>query len=122
MRVLRQVLSSRLNWMLLFAPLAVVLPAAGAPAVATLSVAALAIVPLAGLLGEATEVLAAYSGPRVGGLLNHHRGDPGGPAGAGESLNHRLDHREPAARPGFEHVVRRPAPWFADFRPTPCPR
>src|SRR3990170_6574546 len=70
MRVLRQVLSSRLNWMLLFAPLAVVLPAAGAPAVATLSVAALAIVPLAGLLGEATEVLAAYSGPRVGGLLN----------------------------------------------------
>ena len=70
MRVLRQVLASRLNLLLLLAPLAVILPAAGAPAAATLLAAALAIVPLAGLLGEATEVLAAYSGPRVGGLLN----------------------------------------------------
>ncbi|MDW8319289.1 MAG: calcium/proton exchanger [Anaerolineae bacterium] len=31
---------------------------------------ALAVVPLAGLLGEATEVLAAQVGPRLGGLLN----------------------------------------------------
>jgi Ca2+:H+ antiporter len=32
--------------------------------------AALALVPLAALLGDATEELAAYTGPRVGGLLN----------------------------------------------------
>jgi len=28
------------------------------------------IIPLAGLIGEATEALAAYTGPRIGGLLN----------------------------------------------------
>jgi len=31
---------------------------------------AIAIIPLAGYIGESTEVLAAYTGPRVGGLLN----------------------------------------------------
>lgn len=31
---------------------------------------ALAIIPLAGLMGEATEEISYYSGPRVGGLLN----------------------------------------------------
>ncbi len=32
--------------------------------------AAIGVIPLAGLMGEATEELAAYAGPRVGGLLN----------------------------------------------------
>src|SRR5437016_11812456 len=32
--------------------------------------AALAIVPLAGILGNATESLAHHTGPRIGGLLN----------------------------------------------------
>ncbi len=32
--------------------------------------AALGIVPLAGILGRATEELALHAGPRVGGLLN----------------------------------------------------
>ena len=32
--------------------------------------ASLSIIPLAGLMGEATEEIAAYSGPKVGGLLN----------------------------------------------------
>lgn len=32
--------------------------------------AALAIIPLAGIMGEATEEIAFYSGPRIGGLLN----------------------------------------------------
>jgi Ca2+:H+ antiporter len=31
---------------------------------------ALAIIPLAGLIGEATEALSLYTGPRIGGLLN----------------------------------------------------
>src|SRR5205085_504181 len=38
--------------------------------VARSAVAAAAMVPLAGLLGEATEELAIHAGPRVGGLLN----------------------------------------------------
>jgi len=31
---------------------------------------ALAIIPLAGLMGEATEAISSYSGPRIGGFLN----------------------------------------------------
>ncbi len=31
---------------------------------------ALAMIPMAGFIGEATEVLAAFTGPRIGGLLN----------------------------------------------------
>ncbi len=37
---------------------------------ATFSLSALAIIPLAGLIGEATEALTEYTGPRIGGLLN----------------------------------------------------
>lgn len=37
---------------------------------ARFAVSALAMVPLAGLLGDATEELATHAGPRVGGLLN----------------------------------------------------
>ena len=37
---------------------------------ATFVLAAAAVIPLAALLGQATEQLALYSGPRVGGLLN----------------------------------------------------
>ena len=39
------------------------------------AVAALAIVPFAGILGEATEALAVKTGPRVGGLLNASLGN-----------------------------------------------
>ena len=31
---------------------------------------AIGVIPLAGLIGEATEVLAVYTGPKIGGLLN----------------------------------------------------
>lgn len=68
--ILKTVFARPLNWLLLLVPVAGVLSAAGAPPGVTLVVSALAMIPLAGLLGEATEVLAAYSGPRVGGLLN----------------------------------------------------
>jgi Ca2+:H+ antiporter len=37
---------------------------------ARFTVAAAAMIPLAGLLGDATEDLAAHAGPRIGGLLN----------------------------------------------------
>ena len=58
-------------WLLLFAPLAVVLDAVeGMPAPAIFFCAALAIVPIARLIVEATEVIAGYTGPALGGLLN----------------------------------------------------
>jgi len=68
--VVREILRRPLYWLLILLPVAVLLPAAGASPTITLLAAALAIIPLAGLLGESTEVLAAYSGPRIGGLLN----------------------------------------------------
>ena len=54
---------------------AVLVPASGVAAVfhsapARFGLAAAALVPLAGLLGDATEDLAAHAGPRLGGLLN----------------------------------------------------
>ncbi len=70
MGALRRLLARRLNWLLVLTPVAIALSATGAPPTVILITSALAIIPLAGLLGEATEVLAAYSGPRVGGLLN----------------------------------------------------
>ena len=36
----------------------------------TFSLSALSIIPLASLIGESTEALAEYTGPRIGGLLN----------------------------------------------------
>ena len=59
-----------LNWLLLLAPLAIVLELAHAPAVLVFLAAALAIAPLAGVLGEATNTLAELSGPNLGGILN----------------------------------------------------
>lgn len=59
-----------LNALLVFALLAIVASLAHWTPVLTFLFAALGIVPLAGLLGEATEELARYTGPRIGGLLN----------------------------------------------------
>ena len=50
-------------------PAALVADLAGATS-ATFVLSALAVVPLAGILGEATEELSVHAGPRVGGLLN----------------------------------------------------
>jgi Ca2+:H+ antiporter len=58
------------NWFLVFVPIAVVLEILHAAGPAIFIVSALAILPLAGLIGHATEDLAARSGPQVGGLLN----------------------------------------------------
>src|SRR6185312_9670352 len=58
-------------YLLLFAlPGAVVAELAHGPALVTFTLAALAIIPLAGMIGEATESLAERVGPLVGGLLN----------------------------------------------------
>lgn len=59
-----------LNWLLPSAPVAAVLDANGAPAPLVFLAAGLALLPLAGLIVEATEEIAARTGPAVGGLLN----------------------------------------------------
>jgi Ca2+:H+ antiporter len=59
-----------LNWLLLFIPIAVVLDWLGAHPILVFLAAALAIVPLAALMGDATEALGESLGPTVGSLLN----------------------------------------------------
>src|SRR5258708_12989283 len=56
--------------MLILGPAAVVAEILGAPIPVIFVLSALGIVPLAGLIGHATEALAHHFGPRVGGLLN----------------------------------------------------
>jgi Ca2+:H+ antiporter len=65
----------RINYLLVFIPIAVVLRLAGASPLWIFLASALAIVPLAGLMGEATENLAYYLGPTIGGLLNASLGN-----------------------------------------------
>jgi len=59
-----------LYWLLLLVPVAGWLNLTAAAPSAILGAAALAMIPIAGLIGEGTESLAAYAGPRIGGLLN----------------------------------------------------
>jgi Ca2+:H+ antiporter len=53
-----------------FIPAAIVLELAHAPAVVVFSAAALGVIPTAAVMGEATEQIAAQSGPGIGGFLN----------------------------------------------------
>src|SRR4026209_45165 len=60
-----------LNWLLIFVPIAIGLEFLAPESQSLIFLAAcLAIVPLAGWLGRATEQLAAHTGEGVGGLLN----------------------------------------------------
>ncbi|MCP4199626.1 MAG: calcium/proton exchanger [Proteobacteria bacterium] len=61
--------------LLLFIPLAIVAELLHWPHLIIFGASALAIVPLAGALGQATEVLAERTGPRLGGLLNASLGN-----------------------------------------------
>jgi Ca2+:H+ antiporter len=70
MTAVRSLARQPLNYLLLAVPLALVAELAQWQATLIFIIAALAIVPLAKLLGDATEALAVYVGPRVGGLLN----------------------------------------------------
>ena len=56
--------------LLIAAPLALILRAAGAGPLAVFGMAALGLIPLAGLIGVSTEALAERVGPQIGGLLN----------------------------------------------------
>ncbi len=59
-----------MKFLLVFIPIAFYLEFTHAPETWIFAVAALAILPLAGLMGKATEELAARIGPTIGGLLN----------------------------------------------------
>ncbi|HWL65100.1 MAG TPA: calcium/proton exchanger [Actinomycetota bacterium] len=60
----------KLEWLLVFVPVAFVLEFTHANPVAIFVTAALAVLPLAVLMGHATEELAVRSGPQLGGFLN----------------------------------------------------
>ena len=64
-----------LNWLLVFLPVGIGLNWFGASPILVFLASALAIVPLAGLMGDATEALAKFLGPTVGGLLNASLGN-----------------------------------------------
>lgn len=59
-----------LNLLLPVALLAIILNQIGAAPVWILLASAIALIPLAGLIGEATEAIATLTGPRLSGLLN----------------------------------------------------
>jgi Ca2+:H+ antiporter len=59
-----------IHWLLIFVPIAIVADILHASPAIVFVTSALGVIPLAGLLGEATEALAAKTGPRLGGLLN----------------------------------------------------
>ena len=59
-----------LYYLLVLVPVAIVLEIVGAGHTLIFVTSAIALVPLAGLLGDATEQVAVHTGPRVGGLLN----------------------------------------------------
>jgi Ca2+:H+ antiporter len=62
--------SPSLNWLLVFVPVSLAAEFVLRQPVLVFITACLAIVPLAGLIGAATEQLADRAGPTVGGLLN----------------------------------------------------
>jgi Ca2+:H+ antiporter len=69
--LLRQFFAVKLNWLLAFIPIAVVIEKSGAfPAPLLFFVAGVAIIPIAALIVRSTEQLATYTGDAVGGLLN----------------------------------------------------
>ena len=57
-------------YLLALVPAALALDLLDAPAASTFAVSAIAVIPAAALMGEATEELAEHSGPGVAGLLN----------------------------------------------------
>jgi Ca2+:H+ antiporter len=65
----RQLKKPSMDWLLVFVPVSIVAELVHRPVFVFIS-AALAIVPLAGLIGRSTEQVAARVGPRLGGLLN----------------------------------------------------
>src|SRR4029079_13559987 len=75
MALVNRLLRPSLNWLLVFVPISIVADLFIHQPVLVFWTAALAIVPLAGLIGESTEQLAIRLGPGLGGLLNASLGN-----------------------------------------------
>ena len=67
---MNKLLKPGIHWLLVFIPIAIVLEKSHASAPLIFFAAALAIIPVARLIGASTEQLATYTGDAVGGLLN----------------------------------------------------
>lgn len=59
-----------LRYLLIFVPISILGEVFHLPQTFIFVFSALAIIPLAGVMGEATEMISHYAGPRVGGFLN----------------------------------------------------
>lgn len=59
-----------LRWLLAFVPIGLALAWFDAPPIFVFAATVLGIVPLAGLMGDATESLSRELGPKLGGLLS----------------------------------------------------
>jgi Ca2+:H+ antiporter len=64
------ILKKKLNLLLIAIPIALLAEFAHWDSIWVFGISAVALIPLAGLIGDATESLAVYTGPRIGGLLN----------------------------------------------------
>lgn len=71
MKILVNTLKKKpLNLLLLVFPFAIIASWAEWSPMAIFSLSALGVIPLAGLIGDATEHLASHTGPKIGGLIN----------------------------------------------------
>ncbi|MDU6113279.1 MAG: calcium/proton exchanger [Paeniclostridium sordellii] len=59
-----------LKYLLIFIPISIIGEFMHLPPTVMFVLAALSIIPLAGLMGEATEEISFYTGPKIGGFLN----------------------------------------------------
>lgn len=59
-----------LKYLLIFIPISIVCKMLKVNDVYVFFLSSVSIIPLAGIMGEATEEISAYSGPRIGGFLN----------------------------------------------------
>ena len=59
-----------LRYMLVFIPISIIAKFLNASGTVMFILACLSIIPLAGLIGEGTEEISFYSGPKIGGFLN----------------------------------------------------
>jgi len=70
MRIIKSIREQPLHILLIFLPISVLAKAWQWEDIWLFGLSAIAIIPLASLIGESTESLAIYTGPRLGGLLN----------------------------------------------------
>jgi Ca2+:H+ antiporter len=69
-RVTSYIRNNPISWLLVALPLAILAKLGGWGSIWVFTFSALGVIPMAGLIGTATEALAKYTGPKIGGLLN----------------------------------------------------